>query len=184
MGLDAVPYDLARWKGQLCSACRLFTSKSVSYLSAGALIRENGLTLVIDAYEEKGQSDFLADMLLFDAVIRNTDRHLGNFGFLVDILINKVIAPAPLFDHGLSLFCYVMGDDLENLEAQAKALTSVLHADFDEGTHLLMGPVQRERLHKLIRFQFKRHLSYNLTQTRLAALGRFIQKKASELLQS
>ena len=105
MGLDAVPYDLARWKGQLCSACRLFTSKSVSYLSAGALIRENGLTLVIDAYEEKGQSDFLADMLLFDAVIRNTDRHLGNFGFLVDILINKVIAPAPLFDHGLSLFC-------------------------------------------------------------------------------
>jgi hypothetical protein len=37
-----------------------------------------------------------------------------------------------------------MGDDLENLEAQAKALTSVLHADFDEGTHLLMGPVQRE----------------------------------------
>jgi hypothetical protein len=90
MGLDAVPYDLARWKGQLCSTFRLFTSKSVSYLSAGALIRENGLTLVIDAYEEKGQSDFLADMLLFDAVIRNTDRHLGNFGFLVDILINNV----------------------------------------------------------------------------------------------
>lgn len=86
----------------------------------------------------------MADMLLFDAVIRNTDRHLGNFGFLVDILINKVIVPAPLFDHGLSLFCYVMGDDLENLEAQAKALTSVLHADFDERTHLLMGPVQRE----------------------------------------
>lgn len=134
--------------------------------------------------KKRGRVIFLADMLLFDAVIRNTDRHLGNFGFLVDILINKVIAPAPLFDHGLSLFCYVMGDDLENLEAQAKALTSVLHADFDEGTHLLMGPVQRERLHKLIRFQFKRHLSYNLTQTRLAALGRFIQKKASELLQS
>ena len=123
-------------------------------------------------------------MLLFDAVIRNTDRHLGNFGFLVDSCTNKVIAPAPLFDHGLSLFCYVMDGDLENLEAQAKALTPALYADFDEGARLLMGPIQRERLHKLLRFQFKRHPSYNLPQARLAALERFIQTKASELLRS
>ena len=184
MGLDAVSYGLARWKGQLCSTCRLFTSKSVSYLPAGALIRENGLTPVVCMYEEKGQSSFLADMLLFDAVIRNTDRHLGNFGFLVDSCTNKVIAPAPLFDHGLSLFCYVMDGDLENLEAQAKALTPALYAVFDDGARLLMGPIQRERLHKLLRFQFKRHPSYNLPQARLAALERFIQTKASELLRS
>ena len=43
-------------------------------------------------------------MLLFDAVIYNTDRHLGNFGLLVDSKTNKIIRPAPIFDNGNSLF--------------------------------------------------------------------------------
>ena len=41
-------------------------------------------------------------MLVFDAVILNEDRHFGNFGLLVDSHTNKIIAPAPIFDNGLS----------------------------------------------------------------------------------
>ena len=44
-------------------------------------------------------------MLVFDAVILNEDRHFGNFGLLVDSHTNKIIAPAPIFDNGLSLLC-------------------------------------------------------------------------------
>lgn len=43
-------------------------------------------------------------MVVFDAVIYNTDRHFGNFGVLVDGKTNKIIAQAPLFDHGNFLF--------------------------------------------------------------------------------
>ena len=184
MGLDAISYGLSKWKGLLCSTCRLFTSKDISYLSAGGLITERGLTPVIKKYEKMGHRDFLADMLLFDALIRNTERHLGNFGFLVDSHTNELLGPAPLFDHGLSLFCYVMDDDLSNLQAQAKALTPALYADFDEGARLLMGPVQRERLRRLFQFKFKRHPQYNLSDFRLTAIEEFIQKKAAELLRS
>ena len=47
--------------------------------------------------------DALEDMLVFDAIICNTDRHYGNFGVLVDNKTNAIAAPAPLFDHGNSL---------------------------------------------------------------------------------
>ena len=30
MGINAVPYNLSRWKGELCSTCELFTSKDIS----------------------------------------------------------------------------------------------------------------------------------------------------------
>ena len=45
-------------------------------------------------------------MLVFDALIYNEDRHFGNFGVLRDNHSGKIIAPAPVFDNGLSLFCY------------------------------------------------------------------------------
>ena len=43
-------------------------------------------------YMELGQPfvDALEDMLVFDAVICNTDRHLGNFGVLVDNKTTKL----------------------------------------------------------------------------------------------
>ena len=52
------------------------------------------------------------DMLILDALIFNTDRHFGNFGFLVDNKTNQIVAPAPLFDHGNSLFNYAGSDDV------------------------------------------------------------------------
>jgi hypothetical protein len=54
-------------------------------------------------------------MFVFDAIICNTDRHFGNFGVLVDNKTNKIVAPAPLFDHGNSLFNYAAGDDLDSV---------------------------------------------------------------------
>lgn len=44
----------------------------------------------------------LHEMFVLDAVICNTDRHFGNFGFLIDNRTNTLAAPAPLFDHGAS----------------------------------------------------------------------------------
>ena len=39
-------------------------------------------------------------MMVFDALICNVDRHLNNFGVLVDNRTNKIKCMAPLFDHG------------------------------------------------------------------------------------
>lgn len=44
------------------------------------------------------------DMLAFDALVCNTDRHFANFGYLVDARTNRVMRPAPVFDNGRALF--------------------------------------------------------------------------------
>ena len=45
-----------------------------------------------------------ADIFFFDAVIFNTDRHMGNFGYLVDNETNEIAGAAPIFDNGYGLF--------------------------------------------------------------------------------
>ena len=94
MGLAHVDYGLSRFKGRLCSTCGLFTSDKIGYLPAGRIATPD---------EALSDSRF-ADILFFDALIFNTDRHLGNFGYLVDNDKNEIIGPAPIFDNGYGLF--------------------------------------------------------------------------------
>ena len=57
-----------------------------------------------------------ANMVCIDYVLANTDRHLGNFGFLVD-KNNDIISYAPLFDHNQALLA-----DSEGLETNIDIL--------------------------------------------------------------
>ena len=63
-------------------------------------------------YEEFGAEDVLRRMFVLDALILNTDRHLGNFGFLFDNQTMEVKAPAPMFDHNCSLLFDLDEDQL------------------------------------------------------------------------
>ena len=86
MGIEAVPYTLAQWKGVLCSKCELFADKQTAFLPVGHLVTRGGMEAVKDYYRSLGEQywNALVDMLVFDAVVCNVDRHFGNFGFLVD----------------------------------------------------------------------------------------------------
>lgn len=184
MGIAHISYGLSKWKGQLCSTCELFTSKDVSFVPASTLMEASKISKIIDWYDAHGWKDDLADMLVLDAVIRNTDRHLGNFGFLVDNHTNQLLSPAPIFDNGLSLYCYVMDNDLNNLSEQEKTLAPALYADFDEVARHVMGPKQKQELRHLLTFRFKKHSRYNLSDERMKMLEGAIQGKARYLLES
>ena len=182
MGLDHIYYSLSMWKGQLCSTCKLFTSKEISFIPASTLMDTSRITEIIAWYDRHGWKESLSDMLVFDAVIRNTDRHLGNFGFLVDSHTNKLLQPAPIFDNGLSLYCYALDSDLANIPQQEKTLSPALYADFDEVARHVMEAKQREALRHLLNFHFKKHPRYNLSSQRLHLLEAAIQSKARALL--
>lgn len=182
MKIAHITYGLAKWKKQLCSTCELFTSKSVSFVPASTLINNSKITHIIEWYDCHGWKDELANMLVFDAVIRNTDRHLGNFGFLVDNQTNKLLGPAPIFDNGLSLYCYVMDDDLDNMDEQERNLSPALYEDFDAVARYVIGTKQREALRHLLTFSFKKHSRYNLQDARLKRLESMIREKAISLL--
>lgn len=188
MGINSVSYNLSKWKGELCSVCDLFTSKDYSYLPIGRMVTAGGMETVREYYQSLGKEyiDALNAMLVFDAVIFNTDRHFGNFGFMVNNKTNKITASAPLFDHGNALFNYAGRDDLETfaaLEAYAATLMPCTYDDFTGTAKKALTPELREGVRHLLDFKFKKHPRYNLPDKRLKLLEQFVQKQARVLLE-
>ncbi len=184
MGIDAVKYGLSKWKGRLCSTCELFTSKEYSFMPIGNIVKDGGIKAVIEYYKSLSDKyyDAFVDMIVFDAVILNTDRHFGNFGFMVDNRTNKICAPAPLFDHGLSLLTYAMDNDLQDWETYAKTRVPATYSDFTELAKQLMGHSQKEKLRKIINLKFKKHLRYNWSDERLRILEQMLRKQVKSIL--
>lgn len=189
LGFDAVAYNLSTWKGNLCSTCELFTSKEQSFIPIGYLKTKGGMKAVREYYRNLGEEYIKAldDMIVFDAIICNVDRHFGNFGLMVDNQTNEIVAPAPLFDHGNSLFNFAMGDDWdsdENLEVYIESLQPSVYDDFLLSAKEVLSGERRTKLHKLLEFHFQKHPRYNLPGKRLKMIERQIRKRAKMLLNS
>ena len=187
LGINAISYGLSKWQGELCSTCELFTSKDYSFMPIGRLVSKGGMKAVRDYYKSLGD-EFIAaldDMLVLDAIICNVDRHFGNFGFLVDNRTNKITAPAPLFDHGNSLFNLAGRDDLVSdkaLSDYADTLVPCVYDDFIGTAIQVLNSRHRDGLRRLLDFRFKRHSRYNLDSKRLKLIEEQIHKRAMELL--
>ena len=187
LGIQSVSYGLSKWKGAICSTCALFTTKEVSYVPAGKIVPEGGFDAVVAFYRSLGGAfeKSLADMLVLDAVIKNTDRHYGNFGFLLDSRTNTIIAPAPLFDHGNSLYSLAGPGDFDSRESLAdydRSLLPCVYDRFVETAKACMTQWHKDRLSGILRFRFTRHPRYNVPRQRLSAIESQIRSNAALLL--
>lgn len=115
-----VPYEIemARIDGieVPCSLNRLFTSSELELVSAYQLIdkykKSNEISYygaviqqaVLHGMDENEVREHLEYTILTDFILTNTDRHLNNFGFLYDSKEHKLVAMAPIYDTGNSLF--------------------------------------------------------------------------------
>ncbi|MDR0944466.1 MAG: XRE family transcriptional regulator [Ruminococcus sp.] len=186
MGLNAVKYNLENWKGILASKCKLFTDIDTAFVPVGRLVHSGGLKGYIDYYDSLGENfgDNIRSMLVFDAVIYNEDRHFGNFGILRDNYSGAILSPAPLFDHGLSLFNLAMSDDIINLDEYAKTRYPAYgNVSFESIVSEVGGKLQARQLRSLIEFKFRRHESINWAEERLVAVEKHLQKRVRELLE-
>lgn len=187
IGVNAIPYTLSKWKDRLCSVCDIFTSKDVSFVPIGRIVKSGGMKAVREYYASLGDEfiQALNEMIVFDAIVYNTDRHFGNFGVLVDSKTNEVIAPAPLFDHGNALFSLVGKDALqseESFEKYAKTLLPCVYDDFVAEAKSVITHEQRKRIRRLLDFRLKRHSRYNLSPERLALIEKQVSKRVKEIL--
>ena len=184
MELNHIDYNLSKWKGKLCSTCELFTNQDISFIPIGRLLKTGGIEAVIEYYKNLGDNYYqeLIDMLVFDAVILNEDRHFGNFGLLVDSNTNQIIAPAPIFDNGLSLLCYAMDSDFKEINTYVSTRLPATYQDFIGFVKPLMSNRQKDKLRKLINFKFDRKTRYKLLNKRLKQLEKIIQERVMLLL--
>ena len=156
LGFRHVKYELAKYKGRLCSKCRLFTSDRYGYLPASKLPNRDAIL---------NDVRFLP-MFLFDAVIFNVDRHLGNFGYLVDNDINEIVDVAPIFDNGYGLLPLfeVLPQSVENdfyaIRNYLRDKRPALFPGWLEFPYELSAEVIKS-LSALRKFRFKKHRHYN-----------------------
>ena len=178
LGFAHVDYGLSMYKRCLCSTCLLFTSEKVGYLPAAGVPDRRAVL----------SDPRFAETFLFDALVFNTDRHLGNFGYLVDNDTNEIIGAAPIFDNGYGLFSLAdiqFNDGLNGVESIRASLHGRHPALFD---HWLGFPGAtagrlKSAAERLRGFRFKRHQHYNLPTDRLEAIQRFLQIRVSDILQ-
>ena len=126
------------------------------------------------------------EIFLFDALIFNVDRHLGNFGYLIDNGTNAIIDVAPIFDNGYGLMPHLevsarsAADNFYSIRNYLRDKRPALfHSWLDfpyEMDENILG-----RLAALDRFRFKKHRHYNWTDERRAVLSGFLQKRALEI---
>ena len=179
LGLPHVEYGLENYKGRICSTCPLFTDEKHGFVSAGRAV----------GGEAALKDERFVDMFFFDALIFNTDRHLGNFGYIVDNDMNEITGVAPIFDNGYGLFSLALDDptrpefhEFDDLRKFLRKTGPALYAcwlDFPGGVTSRLKALAM----KLHDFHFKRHPYHNLSVERLGAVEKFLRKRADQIVE-
>ena len=188
MGLSHyVKYDLEEWHGILASVCKNFCNKDISFIPMSNIDASiTGTKDLIEYMNSNGFMNQFKEMILFDAVIMNVDRHYGNFGLLKDNQMNKYIGLAPIFDNGFGLFAGLADssilDQAKFKEEQQRAEQSFFGLSHKALVQLVCDKDDILKLEKLKDFRFEKHPTYNLSDERLDVLNSFIQNRALELI--
>ena len=188
MGIKHVDYDLKKWEGELASTCKLFTDINIGYLPIYNLVDKNkGLKDIVDTYKNISEDAYqqFCSMMVFDAVIYNLDRHLGNFGVLFDTNTNEIKDIAPVFDNGVSLLGEANLSRLNSFDSAkeyCKTLVPAIGKSFDDNIALFKGPIQQKQIMKLINFKFSQHEKYKFPEDRLELIENILQDRIKEAL--
>lgn len=182
--VDHVAYELVDYHNKLSSKCRLFTDENTGFISMNSYAVEKGReTIEIEdvvnfckPYEI--QEDFFR-MIVFDALIFNVDRHLGNYGFLVNNDTGSIIKFAPLFDHNLSLLPYLTEED--DIEGYLSGLSPRIGTDFIETAKLIITKSIRADLINLNGFKFK-NPGYDYPDWKLNLLNGLLERNIRQIL--
>ena len=185
LGLTAVKYGLDSWEGEMCSTCPCFTRKDVSYVPFAVATGARNLAEVLAWCSAKGSLhvEAICDMLTFDALVCNTDRHLTNFGVLRDNATGRFIGLAPIFDNGRALFPNIAENDTAQFMLEASIGRPAFGAgSFAEMVARVAGTQQRQMLERA----GERGIIGNVSapRPRVAELDTFIRRHAEELLKT
>lgn len=200
MELPHIEYDLEEYTDPASSTaepictCPLFTSERIGFCPAFEVFRRKQVKLDFWTINfPKGQRklarvygwDTYADMMVYDSVIGNVDRHFGNFGYLMDNDTGDLLSPAPLFDNGHSLLCDAVPRDLEDglddiMAAYHYSNGRFLH--FDMAAALFVGERHLPMLKRLLDFHFRPHPSCAISDFALDCMNQSVHRRADRII--
>lgn len=181
---DAVFYDLDFFHHRLISKCRLFTSEAVGLAKAHDLLPRDkrSVSNILRYFEHLGSGDAFRRMCVLDALILNVDRHLGNFGALVDNETMQVLKMAPVYDNNRSLLFDMDNRQLQQMEWCISTCRPRLGVDFIATAKGMLTEEIRADLEPLREFQFAQHKVVSIDQKRLALLSSIVRYQVNTIL--
>ena len=182
---SSVLYDLSLFNGSLVSSCHMFTSEFDGFVPVYKYLDANknySMRQILDFMDTFGVADDFRDMIVLDTLIVNTDRHLGNFGFIVDNDTFRVKRFAPVFDHNMALLARALDSSLDADAEYYMSLGHKIGSDFIPTAHALLNPRTRDILRSLCDFKFSTHDKYNLPEKRLSFLENLVRQQAVSIL--
>ena len=188
LGVNAVGYRLDRWKGKLASVCASMNTKDVSFVPFYAATGLASFPEILAAARAVSEESFAAmrTMLVFDALIVNQDRHANNHGFLRDNRTGRILGPAPLFDHNMSLFKNDMRANWESGAWTPRVLSerqpSNSRMTFRDQCAAIMGASQHEMLRKALDVTLEDDPAHPMEPGRMEALNAYLHAAARSLL--
>lgn len=183
---NAVKYDLVCHHGYLASKCEIFTSEKYGFSQMTHFVENPHSVFPMEALaviEKYGNGDDFRRMMVLDALILNIDRHLGNFGLLVDNDTLKPIGTAPVFDHNRSMLFNL--SDERFMEQDMDKLIDIyprLEGEFNLNANDLLTARIRSDLKNLSGFTFRRHGEFDWPEERIEKYEKFIDVQIDKIL--
>lgn len=181
---DAVAYDVEKYHNKIASKCKLFTSEQEGYAPItkffGKLVSVKD---ILGKFQEYNCEEDFRRMIVLDALILNTDRHMGNYGFMVDNRTMQIKRMAPMFDHNQALLPYAEQEDFQNLDLYLASRPTQIGEDFNEIANALLTPEIRSDLKNLRGFKFEKNGEFDLPENRLEQLNKLIDRQIDGILE-
>lgn len=185
--LHPVTYTLTDQSGYLSTSCEIFTSEDMGFSQMTYHVEDTKNITPAEALvviEKYGDGDDFRRMMVLDALTLNIDRHLGNFGLLIDNDTLKPLGMAPEFDNNRSML-YNFSDE----RFARTDMNRLLDIDprFEGGEFNLIAndmltPAIKSDLKNLSGFHFKRHDTYNWSEARLTKFEDFVHRQIDKIL--
>lgn len=188
MGINSslyVPYECIKYHDKYVSRCKLFTSEIVGFRSQSKVFYTDSFEELLRWQLNSRFSDYFRFMYVFDALILNEDRHLGNYGYLIDNKTGNVIGIAPLFDNGIGCLPYFYSREtgkalIREFDNYVDARLMSSGADFVAVARHCLTPKIRSCLLNLSGFKFKSVLGD--TEDRTMLLNRMLFRQLEKVL--
>lgn len=183
---ESVKYGLVMHHGHLATKCKIFTNENRGFSQMMHHV-ENPFSVsakeALSVIEKYGDGENFRRMMVLDALILNIDRHLGNFGFLVDNESMKPVAMAPVFDHNRSMLFNL--SDERFMEQDMEGLIDVyprIMGEFNLNANDMLTDSIKSDLRNLAGFQFQCHGEFDWSKERLNKYETFINSQIDRIL--
>ncbi len=190
--LFPISYELREFHNQIVSSCELFTTEDKGYIPIEMVLKNKGIVfnsldikIIPEIKKIYGMENF-EDLMVFDAIIGNTDRHLGNFGMFIDNNTNKILEPAPIFDNGLSFLNNLTLEEIKDknyIKEYNNKITNRFNQSFEEVIKLYVNERHLESLEKLKDFSLEKDKNYNLSDDWLKGFENNIKENAKNFIE-